>query len=309
LKLGELPEAELGRKLREGTLHFRSGPFVFAVRSRLSALARGMALLYRDFPLVDGDFADFHVAVTRPHNLRRWIQPQGLFSLGGFARFDPFPLPMALVYFEWGLNWCISHQCHTLLAAHAATVERDGKALLVVGPTGSGKSTLAAALAVSGWRLLSDELALFSLDDGHLRPLARPISLKNESIDLIRSLAPKDVFGPAATGSIKGTICHLAPRSDWVERMNEPAVARWVVFPRYIPDAAPKLKPVSKARAMMHVAGNAFNYSLLGRRGFESLAHAIDHCECWTLTYGRLKEAIAQFDRPPFRQTSAAQTA
>src|SRR3546814_15972535 len=80
---------------------------------------------------------------------------------------------------EWGLNWCIGAHGHQFLIIHAAVIERNGLAAILPGAPGSGKSTLTACLVHNGWRLLSDEMALVSLQDGGLTALARPISLKN----------------------------------------------------------------------------------------------------------------------------------
>jgi predicted ATPase len=45
---------------------------------------------------------------------------------------------------------------------HAAVVEKNGKALILPALPGSGKSTLSAALAMNGWRFLSDEFTMIS---------------------------------------------------------------------------------------------------------------------------------------------------
>ena len=42
---------------------------------------------------------------------------------------------------------------------HAAAVERNGKALLVAGPSGQGKSTLSTRLCEKGWNFMSDDIA------------------------------------------------------------------------------------------------------------------------------------------------------
>ena len=68
---------------------------------------------------------------------------------------------------------------------HAAVFERDSSAVVLPGPSGVGKSTLCAALVARGWRLLSDEVAMIRPQDGLLQPYPRPISLKNESIEMI----------------------------------------------------------------------------------------------------------------------------
>ena len=94
------------------------------------------------------------------------------FAEGGVSQFD-FPVRSALPHLEWGLNRCIFCTANNYLMIHAATIERDGQAVLLVGTSGSGKSTLCAGLVLSGWRLLSDEFALVSSIDGKLAGLAR----------------------------------------------------------------------------------------------------------------------------------------
>ena len=46
----------------------------------------------------------------------------------------------------------------------------------------------------------------------------------------------------------------------------------------------------------MHAASHAFNYSLLGRLGFELNAALIDACACWDFRYSRLEEALRTFE-------------
>ena len=46
----------------------------------------------------------------------------------------------------------------------------------------------------------------------------------------------------------------------------------------------------------MHVIKNAFNYSVLGVRGFQTAAALIDVCDCYDFTYSSLDEAIDVFD-------------
>jgi hypothetical protein len=76
----------------------------------------------------------------------------------------------------------------------------------------------------------------------------------------------------------------------------EPARPRWVVLPRYESGAASHMAPLSKARAFMHLADNAFNYDVHGRRGFELLAQVITGTDCFEFEYSALEEAVALFD-------------
>ena len=155
---------------------------------------------------------------------------------------------------------------------------------------------MCAGLVLRGWRLLSDELTLIEPETGHVVPLARPISLKNASIDVIRTFSPGAMLGPTVHDTTKGSVAHLKPPPESVKRAMEPARPAWVVLPRYEMNAPPRLLPLSKARAFMELADNAFNYSLHGRRGFEVLADLIDNCGCYEFAYGRLEDAAMVFD-------------
>jgi hypothetical protein len=193
------------------------------------------------------------------------------------------------------MNWCIAAGAHHHLLLHAAVLERAGRAVILPGDPGAGKSTLTAALMLRGWRLLSDELTIVDLDDGSLLPLARPVSLKERSIDVIRAFEPGAVFGEVAVDTHKGSVSHLRPTATSVARMHERARAAHIVFPRWREGAPAALRPHPKAEAFMHLAGHAFNYSLLGRQGFDANAALVDDCECWTYEYSKLDDAIATF--------------
>ena len=279
-------------------LWLRTGPVVTVIRSRLSTVVRGLALHYADHPIEQADgFADFHVSIGLPRNVRRWLRPQAVFSLDGALPFKPLPADQAFPMLEWGLNWCVSSYCHQYLTIHAAVIERDGNALILPGPSGSGKSTLCAGLVTRGWRLLSDELTLIEPATGLVRPLPRPVSLKNASIGVLRDFSAHALLGPIVTDTTKGAVSHMKPPAESVKRAGEVARPRWIVVPRYQTGEAARLSPLPKAHAFMQLADNAFNYSLHEKRGFDVLARLIDECDCHEFTYSRLDEASAVFER------------
>ena len=294
--VGALSRRELEIRLAEPGIFLRTGAFITHLRSTIPSVAEGIGHMYADFPLeAQSDFADFHVSLDLPANLRRWYKPQVLFRFDGMTPFKPLPLDQAFSMFEWGLNWCVSSQAHRYLIIHAAVVESGGLAAILPAPPGSGKSTLCAALVNRGWRLLSDELALIRLDDGKLLPLPRPVSLKNASIQIMRDYAPDGIFAREVKDTTKGTICHMKPPGDSVARAAEVARAAWIIFPKYEPNARAQLVALPRSRAFMRVAENAFNYSLLGSRAFETLADVIDGSKCFEFTYSALDDAIEAF--------------
>ncbi len=299
IPLGSLATGDILRHLRSpGGLALRTGSFVVRIHSPLPAVADGVALLYRDFPLAeDGAFADFHARVYPPAGPRRWWHPQVLFALDQIIPFKPLPASQAFAMLEWGLNWCGSNYAPQFLMLHAAVIARDGRAVILPAPPGSGKSTLCAGLVNRGWRLLSDELTLIDRGTGLITPLPRPVSLKNQSIDVIRAFAPDAVLGPVARDTAKGTVSHMRPPAASVRAADELARPAWIIMPRYQAGAPADLTALPKGEAFIQAADQSFNYSLLGQEGFEAMGGLVDKCECLRFQYGELEEAVAVFDR------------
>ncbi|HEX6734052.1 MAG TPA: HprK-related kinase A [Azonexus sp.] len=296
-QVGELSLAELDALLDDGRFALQTGSLVSRIQASLPDVVRSIHVLYAHHPcLIDPDFADFHVQVGQPRNLRRWFRRQAEFLIDGERPFEPLPRDQAPAFLEWGLNWSIAASCHQWLTVHAASLERNGGAVILPAPPGSGKSTLCAALALRGWRLLSDELSLIDPGATRAHALARPINLKNASIDLIRDFAPDSVWGPVTYDTAKGRVTHLRPPADSVDRMQESAQPRWIVFPRYAAGAEPLLVPRGKAGTFIHFAQNSFNYSPLGRTGFETAGRLVSQCDCYDFTYSRLEDALEVFD-------------
>jgi hypothetical protein len=253
--------------------------------------------LYADFPVEDdAGFRDFHVRVVAASGPRRWWRPQVHFESDGRRPFKPLAAAHAFAFLEWGMNWCIAAGAHRDLLLHAAVLERGSRAVILPGDPGAGKSTLTAALMLRGWRLLSDELTIVGRDDGLVMPLARPVSLKETSIDVIRAFEPLATLGEVAEDTHKGRVSHLRPTPESVSRMGERARAAHIVFPRWRAGTDTYLRPRGKAESFMRLAGHAFNYSLLGRLGFELNANLIDGCDCWDFEYSQLDDAIRTFE-------------
>lgn len=294
MKLGTLSSQALRDRLRDGLI-LETGPFRIRVVSRTAEVLAGLRLLYSDFNIYDAGFSDFHIQVDRPVGLRGHFRPQVSFRFDGVEPFKPLPANQAFPFLEWGMNWCIAGHAHHYLMLHAAVLEKNGRAVILPGEPGAGKSTLTAALSLSGFRLLSDEITLIDRDDGLLVPLARPVSLKNRSIDVIREFDQKAVISDAAHDTHKGTVAHLKPCAESVRRVKEKASPALIVFPRWKAGVPARLSHHSKSDAFMHAANHAFNYDLLGSLGFDLNASLIDACECHDFEYSRLSDALAVF--------------
>lgn len=288
----------LTQALRGDGLWFDLGAATWRVQSDSRVLAEQLRVVYGDFPFQPaGDWADLHCQIMRPAGLRRWVRPQVVFRCDGQHPFEPFPADSPLPLFEWGGNWMAASRLNHLLLMHAGALERDGLALLLPAMPGSGKSTLTAALSRRGWRLLSDEFGAYDPEHGVLRAMLKPVALKNQSIDVIRSFAPDAVMGPAIPRTRKGTVAHVAAHGSAITRRKQPARPGAVILPKWQAGSPLQLERITGQMLFSAVAFNAFNYRVLGRAGFDAVVRIAQTCPGWRLTYSRLDDAIAALDQ------------
>jgi HprK-related kinase A len=295
--LGHISHQESVARLRsDAGLRLRMGPFTVAIHSKVPEVGHSVYGLYADYPLVSSsEFTDFSVEIKRPLGVRGLWKPQVTFGLDGSDPFNPLPGDQGFPLLEWGLNWCVYSMCHQYLILHGAILERGGKALIMPAPSGSGKSTLCAALLFNGWRLMSDELTLICPKQRNLISNPRPVSLKNESVNVIADFVPGISFGSKVHETVKGVVAHFKAPSDSVARSNERALPGWIVLPRYRAGAATSLKVLEKSRTVMHLIENAFNYDVFGEEGFEMLCDLVDRSSCYSFEYSNLTEALVVF--------------
>jgi HprK-related kinase A len=272
-------------------------PYTFRIRAKDAPIARAISIAYADFfSPSEPAFFDFELSISRVRGLRGWINPLINIEFDGAFPFAPLPAAQAFPLLEWAMNWCVTTTAHQFLLCHSAVLAKDDRAVLLPAPPGSGKSTLCAALMLSGWRLLSDEIALIALTTPMITPFVRPISLKNTSIEIVARRFEGAVFTPPVAETIKGTVAQLKPTVASVRQSEVPAKSAWIIFPKYMPNSPLNLKAMVKAEAMVELAGNSFNLPALGVVGYRALASLVDQSFCGRLEYSHLDEAIQTFD-------------
>lgn len=251
----------------------RIGPAGFRIGSDWRAPVEALADLYRDYPQPDDGVPDLTVHLFAARPWRRWLRPA--VNIGGdFVIPDAAPLPLAqgLLAAEMGMNLQLALGRRRHLLLHAASVERDGKALILTGESGSGKSTLAALLAADGWRLMGDEFALLDLHDGTLRAFPRLVSIKNQAIPVVADAWPGR-SNPPIVGTPKGTIRHFVPDARALAAMDEPARPALILFPTFGPPAAEREMPASETFVRLTQAST--NYVALAEAGFDALTRLV----------------------------------
>jgi HprK-related kinase A len=297
MRLGALSRGDAQGRMAARGLALRIPPITVRVRSPLRFLAEQMRDLYCDYELADAaDFADVDIRMLRVGGLRKWAHPEVQFIVDGVTPFDPLPIAQALPMFEWGLNWVFAHRMHRYLLLHAAVVERDDQALVLPAWPGSGKSTLAASLACRGWRYLSDEFGAIALEGFDVLPFARPAALKNASIDVMRAFAPEAFIGTVFPNTRKGRVAHFRVPTQSILRGRASARVASIVFPDFKPDEPVSVVMLGKATAFLKLAGNAFNYEVVGEQGFRAVSALVRQSDSYILRYGDLAGAHAALD-------------
>jgi HprK-related kinase A len=297
--LNHLRADDINQRLASGELALRIGPYVYKVQTNLPSVSAGINTLYGDFPLADPDeFVDFNIAMVSKGLLHR-VRRQAEFLFDQRRQFEAIPRGQAYAFLEWGMNWCVSVQSNEYLKLHAAVVSRENAAIIMPGVPGAGKSTLCAALGLSGWRILSDEHAMVPPNTTEVVPICRPVSLKNESIDAIRSFSASAIFGPVSEETHKGVVVHMKSDMHPDSHDSKCVQARAMVFPRFSRDEQQRLIRRPRTESFILAAYHSFNYSLLCEAGFDAMKILIDHVECYDLVYHDLDWAVQNLNELP----------
>ena len=297
IPMGELSERDIEQRLLAEGLSLQVASFRCLVRSDTGLLSTPLRLLYRDYCVdtVPSGIYDFQIRLARTRS-NFWKPWEVEFDWEGSSPFPTLPLAHTHPLFEWGLNWCVATASGRHTVIHSAVVERGGQALLLPGRPGSGKSTLCAALALGGWRLLSDELTIVSQSDSMVQAVPRPISLKGESIDLIGDRFPSADMTVPVKDTHKGAIAYARAPSQAVASSQQSAPIGYVVFPRFKAGVELAFEPLSRASALTELMQNTFNVGMLGASGFEALARAMAGAQCYAVEYGDLASILNWVD-------------
>ena len=292
--VGELPSAELELRLRGNGLHLTTGAFTTHLTIDVAPLVDEFAAMYADYPIEEpAGIDDFAVRIGSPSLLRRYFRPQVVNWIDDEQLIEPLPLDQALPCLESALNLGVAYLDVSPLVVHSAVLERDGRALVMPAPSGSGKSTLCAALAWSGWRLMSDEMTVFCFETGRILANPRPVSLKNQAVEVIRARAPQARFSRTYRATTKGDIAYMQAPPDAVARCHESAEPGLLIAPMFRRGAPTTVRELTHVEAFRWLTDNAVNYASMLQFGFDTVTDFIEQSGLYALTYSDLDDAIA----------------
>jgi hypothetical protein len=130
-----------------------------------------------------------------------------------------------------------------LLTLHAASLQRDGRTLLLAGLSGAGKTTLSLALARAGWSFGSDEIVLLGRGQ-ELRALPLPPCIKAASFPLIERWFP-ELRGVPTHERYGHLVKYLPIRTTPISGLYG-----CVVFLRFDPHGPNKIQPLDRFGAL-----------------------------------------------------------
>ncbi|MGI8863622.1 MAG: hypothetical protein ACR2JH_04355 [Solirubrobacteraceae bacterium] len=142
-------------------------------------------------------------------------------------------LEVALEVLDSRLRAIIALKAPEHIFVHAGAVARDGRAILIPGPTFSGKTSLVAEFVRAGMLYYSDEFAVLDRE-GLVHPYPKPLSLRTRGL----SQTDHDV---ASLGGIAG---------------SDPVPLGMIILARYAPGAPWHPQPLSPGEALLAMMAN-----------------------------------------------------
>jgi HprK-related kinase A len=302
MRLATLPERDLSLCMSGAGIRLHLGRLTICIATDVRPLQAQFASMYADHAVQDApgiDDAVVQVRYTSP--LRRYLAPKVQGYVDGRIAFLPLAARASLVMLESCLNWAIIGSGPDCLMLHAAALERNGRAVILPAGSGAGKSTLSTAMMARGWRLLTDETVIIRPADGRLLPLARPISLKNDSISIARGLFGDAMLSTVFHGMPKGDMAYLRPPPAAVARLGETALPAHIVAPRFVRGESLQVTPVSRCSAFRLIVDSAVNYTLMLRAGFDLVGNLVRRCPAQAVRFGDLAAMLDWLDtlEPP----------
>lgn len=297
--LGDFTRQELDKKLSSTGVPLEIGPFSVDVSIKFKNIRDDFIKIYQYYPLYnDQIIVDHKLSVFGRNGFRQYFRKQAYVETGITNDFIPLPAKIGMVSLEMGFNWQIAMGCRQYLMFHAGVVSKNGVGLIMPAMSGSGKSTLAAGLSYNGWQLHSDEFGLLDMDTTELIPYPRAVSLKNQSIPVMkkwlddRTDDPLSHFTHEYEGTPKGTICYLRPPLTSIENMHERCKPNKIILPVYDATAKPSIRPITKTMAFFRLVVSSANYGEIGEDAFKAIADIVENSDACEITYATLDDAV-----------------
>jgi len=172
-----------------------------------------------------------------------------------------------------------------LFFLHAAAVEWQGIALLLVAESGSGKSTTTWGLLHHAFQYLSDELSPVDLNTMRVFPYPHALCLKRD---------PPATYALPQSAIRLGRTIHLPVDALPSPAVLEPRALAGVFLVTYRPDIrAPDLRSIGRAEASARLYVGALNALAHPNQGLQAAVNISQHVPCFALSSSDLSATCA----------------
>jgi hypothetical protein len=265
--------------LRRVTLH---GMTAEVVGPRI--LRRTASMMLRGFPEAHPDApADFQVSAFRVAGQRK------AWSVATDNRERPAGIGVAsaAIWVEWFITAEMTMRWTKFVHIHAGLVSTPHQSGLLIGPSGSGKSTTTTALALEGYRLYTDDVAL--VDRATMRPFCvpRPVKLDTKSRALLR---PRGLVIPPGTWIGESIDRTVIPGLPPVEEPGPPLTTAIFFAPER--QARPSIRPLIGAEGVMRLVMQSSSERFIGGSPTEGAMALINSVRCYELVAGDLDSTV-----------------
>lgn len=199
---------------------------------------------------------------------------------------------MLLCRFEQDLTVELQKQRSDLYFLHAAALEHDGNALLLVAESGGGKSTTTWGLLHHGFRYASDELAPVDLSTGQVHSFPHALCLKAD---------PPAPY-PLPDGVLRTSRSRHVPVGLLPSALApSPLPVDAIVFLRYRPDLdRPAIRPLGAAEAAARLYTQALNPLAHPADGIDAALQVVRDVGCFGLETADLGATCALLGQTVF---------
>lgn len=190
---------------------------------------------------------------------------------------------------EWLLN-----NFDDAIVVHGALLSRNGKGVVIVGPSFAGKSTLATALWQSGWSLMCDDIVFIDTSARTASPAPRRVSLRFESKTLVGDSTWNEISRtPSCIQTWKGLFFHPHELSGREKEKTTDLSAIFFLARLDTVTGPAEVREINPAKASLSFLSYAFNARTLPFiEGLRRITPLLDKVPAYDLGRGELPAMI-----------------
>ena len=181
-----------------------------------------------------------------------------------------------------------------LAPIHGACVARNGRGVVLCGPSSAGKSTLAYACARAGWDYISDDATFLLRGEPGRNAIGNPHTIRFR--ESTKRLFP-ELFPIRSSLRANGTNRIEALTQNLPIGIASGCSLDHVVFVNRNPPGSPKLEPTTRTRAFEWFAGFACYGERRIREAQLKSYRDLLSASIWELQYRELSDALALLDQ------------